>query len=79
VRKECRLRVFENRVLRRRFGSKSDELTREWRKLHNEELNNFHSLPNTIQVIKSRRMRKVGHAACMGGQERCTQGFGKET
>jgi hypothetical protein len=58
--KECRLRVFENRVLRRIFLPKRDEVTREWRKLHNEELNDLYS-PSTVWVIKSRRMRWTGH------------------
>jgi hypothetical protein len=52
-----RLRVFENRVLRRIFGPKRDEVTRDWRKLRNEELNNLYSLLNIVRVIKSRRMR----------------------
>jgi len=64
--KERRLRVFENRVLRRVFGPKRDEVTWEWRKLHNEELNNLYSSPNIFRVIKSRRMRWTGHVACMG-------------
>ena len=51
-REECRLRVFENRVLRRVFGSKRDEVTGEWRKLHNEELNDLYSLLNTLRVVK---------------------------
>ena len=51
------LRVFENRVLRRVFGPKRDDITREWRKLHNEELSDLYSLPNIVRVVKSRRMR----------------------
>ena len=70
--------MFENRVLRRIFGSKRDEGTGEWRKLHNEELNNLYSSPNIVRVIKSRRMRWAGHVARMGG-DRCVQGFGGET
>jgi uncharacterized membrane protein len=57
VREERRLRVFENRVLRRIFGPKRDEVTGEWRTLHNEELNDPYSSPNYVRVIKSRRMR----------------------
>ena len=57
LREERRLRVFENRVLRRIFGPKRDEVTGKWRKLHNEEMNNLYSTPNIVQVIKSRRMR----------------------
>jgi len=60
------LRVFENRVLRRIFGPKRDEVKREWRKLHNEELNDLYSSPNTVRVIKSRRIRWMGHVAHMG-------------
>jgi hypothetical protein len=58
--------VFENRVLRRMFGPKRDEVTGEWRKLHNGELHNFYSSPDTIRQIKSRRMRWAGHVARMG-------------
>jgi hypothetical protein len=61
LREEQRLRVFENRVLRSIFGSKRDEATGEWRRLHNEELNDLYSSPNIIRVIKARRMRLVGH------------------
>jgi hypothetical protein len=57
LREKHRLRVFENRVLRRIFGPKSDEMTGGWRKLHNEELHNFYSSPSIIRVIKSRGMR----------------------
>ena len=72
LREECRLRVFENRVLRRVFGPKRDEVTGEWRKLHNEELRDLYSLPNIVWVVKSRRMRWVGHVESMGGGEVCT-------
>ena len=57
LREERALRVFENRVLRRVFGPKREELTREWRKLINEELRDLYSLPNIVRVVKSRRMR----------------------
>ena len=79
LREERRLRVFVNRVLRRIFGPKRDEVTREWRKLHKEELNDLYSSPNIVRVIKSRRMGWAGHVACMGGEERCIQGFGGDT
>jgi hypothetical protein len=58
--------VFENRVLRGIFGSKRDGVTGEWRRLHNEELNDMYSSPNIIWVIKSRKMRWTGHVARMG-------------
>jgi len=57
---------YMNSVLRRIYGPKRDEVTGEWRKLHNEELNNLYSSPNIVQVIKSRRMRWAGHVAHMG-------------
>jgi hypothetical protein len=66
LREERRLKVFENRVLRRVFGPKRDEVTEEWRKLHNEELKDLYSLPNIVRVVKSRRMRRAGHVALMG-------------
>jgi hypothetical protein len=65
MREERRLRVFENRVLRRVFGSKRDEVTGEWGQLH-EELNDLYSSPNIVRVVKSRRMRWAGHVARMG-------------
>ena len=66
LREEQRLRVFENKVLRRVFGPKRDEVTGEWRRLHNEELNDLSSLPNIGRVVKSSRMRWAGHVARMG-------------
>jgi hypothetical protein len=66
LREERRLRVFENRVLRRVFGPKRAEVIGEWRKLHNEELNDLYCLPNIVRVVKSRRMRWTGHVARMG-------------
>ena len=60
------MRVFENRVLRRIFGPKRDGVTAEWRKLHNEKLNDLYSSPNIVRVIKSRRMRWAWHVARMG-------------
>jgi hypothetical protein len=66
LREERRLGVFENRVLRRIFGPKRDQVTGEWRKLHNEELNDLDSLPNIVRVVKSRRMRWAGHVSRMG-------------
>jgi hypothetical protein len=65
LRYESRWRVLENRVLKRIFGPKRNEVTGEWRELHNEELNLYCS-PNIVRVIKSRRMRWAGHAAHMG-------------
>jgi hypothetical protein len=61
--------VFENRVLRRIFGSKRAEVTGEWRRLLNEKLNDLYSSPNIIRVIKSRRMRWAEHVACMGDRK----------
>jgi hypothetical protein len=66
LREEHRLRVFENRMLRRIFGLKGDKVTGGWRKLHNEELHNLYSLPVIIRMIKLRRMRWTGHLGQMG-------------
>jgi len=66
LREERKLRAFENMVLRRIFGPRRDEVTGEWRRLHNEELNDLYCSPNIVRVIKSRRMRWAGHVACMG-------------
>ena len=77
LRDERRLRVFENRVLRRTIGPKRDEVTGEWSKLHNEELNDLHCSLDIIWLMKSRIRRWAGQVACMG--DRCIQGFGRET
>jgi len=66
LREEHRLRVFENRVLRRIFGPKMDEVTRDWRKLHNEKLHDLYSSLKIVRVIISRRLRWAGHVARMG-------------
>jgi hypothetical protein len=65
-----RLRVFEDSVLRRIFGPKRDDVTGEWRKLHNEELHTLYSSPNIIRQIKAMGMRWAGHVACMGEERR---------
>jgi hypothetical protein len=65
LKEEHRLRVFENRVLRRIFGPERDD-DRSWRKLHNDELHDLYSSPNIVRVIKSRRMKWAGHVARMG-------------
>jgi hypothetical protein len=70
LRQEHRLRVFENRVLRRIFGPNRDEVTGEWRKLHNEEIHNLYSSPDIIRQVRSRRMRWAGHVARMGEERK---------
>jgi hypothetical protein len=65
LREERRLGVFQNRVLKRIFGPKREELTEEWRKLHNEEHNDLYASPNIFRVIKSRKLIWVGHVVCM--------------
>jgi len=71
LREERKLRVFENMVLRRIFGPTRDEVTAEWRRLHNEELNDLYCSPNIVWVIKSRKMRWAGHVARMGEERGC--------
>jgi hypothetical protein len=66
LREEHRLRVFENRVVRRIFGPKRDAMAGGWRKLHNEELHNLYSAPSIIRMVKSRSMRRAGHVARTG-------------
>jgi hypothetical protein len=70
LREERRLRVFENRVLRKILESRKDEVTGEWRKLHNEELNGLHCSPNILRMMKSKRIRWAGHVARLG-ERRC--------
>jgi hypothetical protein len=77
LREEHRLKVFENRVLRRIFGPERDEVTGGWRKLHNEKLRGLYSSHSIIRVIKARRMRLAGHVA-HGAGEGCIQHFGWE-
>jgi hypothetical protein len=74
LREVHRLREFENRVLRRIFGPKSDEVTGEWRMLHSEELHNLYSSPDIIRQVKSRRMMWEGHVARMGEERKVYKG-----
>jgi hypothetical protein len=77
LREEHRLGVFENRVLRRIFGPKRDEVTGEWRKLHNEELRDLYSSPSIIRIMKARMMRWAGHVARMGEKRNAYRLVGK--
>jgi len=79
LRDERRLRVFENKVLSRIFGPKRDKVTGGWRKLHNEELNNFYCSHNIVRVIRWRRIRLAGHVTCMGERRSVYRFFGGET
>jgi hypothetical protein len=76
LREERRLKEFEDKRI---FGPKRDEVVGEWRKLHNEELNDLYCLPNIVWVIKSNGMGRAGHVARVGREKRCIQGFGGET
>jgi len=71
LREERKLRVFENIVLRRIFGPRRDNVMGEWRRLHNEELNDLYSSTNIVRVIKSRRMRWAEHVARLGEERGC--------
>jgi hypothetical protein len=76
---EHRLRVYENRVLRKIFGPKRKKVREHWRKLHNEELNDLYSSPNIIRGIKSKMMGWERFVACMGKKKICIQDFDRET
>jgi hypothetical protein len=78
LREEHNLRVFENRVLRRIFGPKRDDVINGWRKLNNDELHNLYSSPNIIRMIKSRRTRWAGHVARMGEKGNAYRTFSRE-
>jgi hypothetical protein len=76
LREERRLRVFENRILRRIFGPEKDEITGKWRKLHNKELNDLYSSLNIVRLIKIEKNEMSGACNTYGREERCIQGFG---
>ena len=79
LREEHRKMVFQNRVLRRIFGPKGEEVIGEWRKRHNGELNDLYTSPKIVREIKSRRMKWKGHVARLGKGKGCIQGSGGET
>jgi len=79
LREEHWLRVFENRVLRKRFGLKRKEVTGEWRGLQNKGLYDSYSSPNIVVVIKTKKNKMGGSCSTCGGKEKCVQGFGGET
>jgi hypothetical protein len=79
LREERWLRTFENRVLRRIFRPKMDEVIMEWRKLHNKELYDLHNSPHIVRVIKATRMEGAGHVACMGKRRGVYTGCGGKT
>ena len=78
LREEHWLRVFENRVLRERFGLKREEVTGEWKGIQNEELNDPYSSPYIVLVIRTKKNKMSGKCSMCGGQEKCIQGFGGE-
>jgi len=73
------LKVSQNRVLRRIFGPKREEVVRDWRKLHEEELHNLYTSPDMIRVMKSKSVRWVGHVTRMGKKRKSIQNFGRKT
>jgi hypothetical protein len=79
LREKCRLRVFENRVLRRIFGPKRDEVTVEWRRLHYKGVYAVYSSPNIFRVIQVKKTEMGRTCGTCGGEERCIQGFSGET
>jgi hypothetical protein len=79
LREECRVRMSENRLLRKIFGPKRDDVTGDWGELQSKELHDLYSLSNIVWVIKSRRISWTGHVAHNGEEDRSIQGFGGET
>ena len=75
MREERKLKLFENMVLKRIFGPRRDEVTGEWRRFHNEEINDLYCSPNIVRMIKLRRMRWAGHVASMGEERGCIESW----